>query len=98
MKNRIETTNVLSERTGDDGPFGGNNSNSSSSRKTDIVRQTMVDGYAAAKDHIIPRSSGGVTRESSPGVSENQPAVRNNPVLSASGGMDPLSINPYHGS
>ena len=98
LKNRIETTNVISERTGDDGPFGGNNSNSSSSRNTDIVRQTMVDGYAAAKDHIIPRSSGGITRESSPGISENQPAVRNNPVLSASGGMDPLSINPYYGS
>jgi hypothetical protein len=99
MKNRIETTNVISESAGNDGPFDGN---SSTSRNTDIVR----DGWAAAKDRIIPRSSGGgggsgsdmgVTRETSTGVSENQP-IRNNPVISASGGTDPLSINPYYGS
>lgn len=95
MKNRIETTNVISESAGNDGPFDGN---SSTSRNTDIVR----DGWAAAKDRIMPRSSGGgsdmgVTRETSTGVSENQP-IRNNPVISASGGTDPLSINPYYGS
>lgn len=98
MNNCIETTNVISETPGY-GPTGGN----SSRRNTEIVRQTMLDGYAVATDPTRPNSStngGGngedVTRETT-GTTENLPASTN-PITSSTGGMDPLSGNPYYGS